>query len=366
MGLKFWAPLPFFHGDTSRPWEDILAEQLDIAQAAEDLGFEGVVIPENHFQNYITNPSALAAAAIVAAKTTRLKIHPGVFVLPYYHPLLVASWFGMLDGLAPGRVSFGVARGGARLGFDRLGVPYEESVERYEEALEIIQRAWVEDDLSWDGKYYSFPKSTVSTKSKRPLDLWVASQSTEGIKRVANAGLNLETQANYGNFEPIGDIDALLETYQRAVDESGKPRGEVMVMRHVWLGDTEEQALEYWDDLVHHADHYMTIVQGGRENMDLTTQEARLGRRIDGAPVNDFIERGVVQVVKVPRSSANLYETVNDPILTTADRMIERFKHHERIGIDHVILHQAWGQPNDAVLKNMEKISKEIFPAFAD
>ncbi len=129
MSMKFWALLPFFHKDPAQPWREVLSEQLGIAHTAEELGYEGVVIPENHFQNYVTNPSALATAAVVAAQTSRLRIHPGVFVLPYYHPLLVTSWFGLLESLAPGRMSFGVARGGARLGFDRLRVPYEESLE---------------------------------------------------------------------------------------------------------------------------------------------------------------------------------------------------------------------------------------------
>lgn len=363
MAMKIWATLPFFHKDRSQPWSEVLAEQLDIAQAAEDLGFEGVVIPENHFANYVTNPSSLGVAAAVAARTERLRIHPGVFVLPYYHPLLVASWIGFLEALAPGRISFGVARGGARIGFDRMGIDYDDALEMYNESLEIIQRAWVEDDFAWEGKHYSFPKTTVSTKSKTPLDIWVASQSADGIRRVAEAGLNLETSPNFGHFEPQGDLDVLLQTYEQAVADSGKPRGEVMVLRHVWLGDTEEQAMEHWDDLVNHSDHYMTIVQGGRENRDLTLQEARLGRRIDGAPVNDFITGGFVDVVPVPRSKENLYETMNDPVLTTPDRMIERFKHYESIGIDHLLLHQAWGQSNDAVLKNMEKIATEIFPA---
>ncbi|MCS5498300.1 LLM class flavin-dependent oxidoreductase [Cnuibacter physcomitrellae] len=366
MAMKLWATMPFFHKDRSTPWADVLAEQLDIAQAAEDLGFEGVVIPENHFQNYVTNPNSVGVAAAVASRTTRLRIHPGVFVLPYYHPLLVASWMGFLDALAPGRFSFGVARGGGRVGFDRLGIPFEESLGMYTEALEILQRAWVEDDLSWDGKYYQFPKTTVVTKSRNPLDIWVASQSAEGIARVAEGGLNLETSPNYGHFEPHGDLDELLKTYDAAVAASGKPRGEVMVLRHVWLGDTEEQAMEYWDDLVNHSNHYMTIVQGGRENKDLTTQEARLGRRIDGAAVNDFITGGFVDVVPVPRSKENLYETHNDPVLTTPDKMIQRFKHYESIGIDHLLLHQSWGQPGAAVIENMEKIAREVMPALED
>ncbi|WES64381.1 LLM class flavin-dependent oxidoreductase [Microbacter sp. GSS18] len=364
MGLKFWATLPFFRGDMSRPFSDIVAEQLDIAQAAEDLGFEGVIVPENHFQNYLTNPSSVAISSIIAAKTKRLRIQPSVIVLPYYHPLLVASEIGLLEALAPGRVSIGVARGGSRLQFDRIGVPYDEARGRYEESLEIIQRAWVEDDLAYEGKHFSFPKTTVVSRSENPLSIWVAAQSVEGITKVAQEGHNLLTSPNWGHFEPHGDLDTLLATYEKAVAESGKPRGEVMVMRHVWVGDTEEEALQYFDNIVDHSNHYMTIVQGGGENRNRNTRE-RLTRRVDGE-MADFIHGGKIDAISVPREREGLFERMNDPIMTTPDRMIERFRHYEDIGVNHVVMHQGWGQPNDAILANMEKLATDVFPAFAE
>jgi alkanesulfonate monooxygenase SsuD/methylene tetrahydromethanopterin reductase-like flavin-dependent oxidoreductase (luciferase family) len=366
MGLKFWATMPFFYGDMDRPWRELVAEQIDIAQAADELGFEGVIVPENHFQNYLNNPSSIAMSAVIAAKTKRLRIQPGVIVLPYFHPLLVASDIGLLEALAPGRVSVSFARGGSRLQFDRIGVPYEEARGRYEESLEIIKRAWVEDDLEYDGVYYSFPKTTVTTRSQNPLDIWIAAQSIEGITKVAEQGHNLITSPNWGHFEPHGDLDTLLATYNRIIEESGHTRGQVMVMRHVWVGDTEEQAIaESFDAVVNHSDHYMTIVKGGGENRNRSKAE-RLTRRVDGEMDNDIIVGGKIVPTRHERSSENLFENFNDPVITTADRMIQRFKHFEEIGIDHLTIHQAWGQPIDSVIANMEKLAKEVFPAFAE
>lgn len=362
--MKFWATVPFFYRDMERPWRELLAEQIDLAQAAEDLGFEGITIPENHFQNYLTNPSALAFASAVAVRTKRLKIKPGVIVLPYYHPLLVASEVGLLDSLAPGRVSIGVARGGSRYQFDRIGVNPDDARGMYEEALEIIKRAWVEDDFRFEGRYYSFPETTIVPKpdTKPYPALWVAAQSIEGIRKVAEEGYNLVTSTNYGNFEPHGDLELLIRHYNEAAATSGYPRGEVMVMRHVWLAESEQEALKHFDKVVDHWNHYMAVVQGGGAKRG-QTREQRLARRTEGA-TRDFVRGGRIIPETNVQSPENLFETFNDPIMTTPDRVIDRFRHYEKLGIDHLDCHQGMGMPVDEVIANMELMASEVFPAF--
>ncbi len=122
MALKIWVSLPFFYPDMNRPWGELLDDMLSIVDAAEELGFEGVAINENQFQNYVTNPTALGIALVAAARTKRVHILPGVVVLPNYHPLQLASQMALLDHMAPGRVGIGVARGGARFNLERMGI----------------------------------------------------------------------------------------------------------------------------------------------------------------------------------------------------------------------------------------------------
>ncbi|MBD0862922.1 LLM class flavin-dependent oxidoreductase [Gordonia sp. zg691] len=364
MSLKIWVTTPFFYPDMSRPWTDLLNDMLSIVDAAEDLGFEGVMINENQFQNYVTNPSSLAFSAAAATRTKRLKIMPGVVVLPNYHPLLVASEMALLDHLAPGRMSIGVARGGSRYQLDRLGINPAEARDIYEEALEIIRRAWVEDDLTYDGKYFSFPETTIVPKpvTQPSPDLWVASQSVDGVKRVAEQGLNLLTAPNHGNFEPYGDLEELVQTFNDAAAASGKPRGEVMALRHTWLGRTEDEAQEYFGDILNEYNHYKALVKGSGKTQ---TKEGRLAARGVGDRVDDYIRAGRVYPESEAISRDGLYEKYADPILTTPDRMIERFKAYEEIGVDHIVCLVAMGQPNEAVLENLKFMAKEVLPAFA-
>lgn len=366
MALKFWVTAPFFYPDMDRPWSELLNDMLSIVDAAEDLGFEGITINENQFQNYVANPSALSFAALAAARTRRLRIVPGVVVLPNYNPLLIASEMCFLDHLAPGRIGIGVARGGSRYQLDRIGVNAEDARAIYEESLDIIRRAWVEDELTYEGRFFSFPPTTLVPKpatTPHP-ELWVASQSVDGVRRVAEQGLNLITAPNYGNFEPHGDLEVLLQAYNEAAAASGKPRGDFMLLRHTWVGQTEEEALRYFDDVLNEYNHYLALV---RPTGETTSREARLAVRAAGdkQEYSDAVVAGRVrpETKDVPRD--NLYEKYDDPVITTPDRMIERFKGYEAMGVDHLACLVAMGMPVDAVIKNMEMMAKEVFPAFA-
>ncbi|WP_442903747.1 LLM class flavin-dependent oxidoreductase [Gordonia sp. Z-3] len=348
----------------TKPWSDVLNDMLSIVDAAEDLGFEGVAINENVFQNYVTNPSSLTFSAVAAMRTKRIRILPGVVVLPSYNPLLVASEMSLLDHLAPGRVGIGVARGGGRYQLDRIGVDPAEARAIYEESLDIIRRLWTEDDVVHDGKYYSFPETTIVPKpvTKPHPELWVASQSVQGVKKVAEQGLNLVTAPNYGSFEPHGDLETLLGSYDDAVTESGNPRGEVMVYRHTWLGHTEEEAEAYFDDFLSEYNHYLafTITEGER-----ATREGRLAARGLGDGGRRFVNAGKVTPESESPNRDNLFERYDDPVLTTPDRMIERFQSYEKMGVDHLACLIAVGQPIEEIIKNMELMAKEVLPAFA-
>jgi hypothetical protein len=65
-------------------------------------------------------------------------------------------------------------------------------------------------------------------------------------------------------------------------------------------------------------------------------------------------------------SSEGLYEKYSDPVLTTPDRMIERFKSMAAMGVDHLACLIAVGQPIGEIVKNLELMAQEVLPAFAE
>src|SRR6516162_88640 len=68
-------------------------------------------------------------------------------------PLRIAEEAATLDHVSKGRLIFGVGRSGVVKTYEALNIAYSESKDREIECLEIIQRAWQEDNFSYKGSF---------------------------------------------------------------------------------------------------------------------------------------------------------------------------------------------------------------------
>src|SRR5260370_21577816 len=109
MAIKFGTFL-LMQSPSARSSQEIYSRAIDIAQAAETLGFRNVWLAEHHFSTYGYLSRPVQLATYIAAKTTRLRVGTAVIVVPLHHPLLVAEEIATLDLLAGGRS--GAGRGG--------------------------------------------------------------------------------------------------------------------------------------------------------------------------------------------------------------------------------------------------------------
>jgi alkanesulfonate monooxygenase SsuD/methylene tetrahydromethanopterin reductase-like flavin-dependent oxidoreductase (luciferase family) len=361
MSLKFWTSYPFFYPDLSRPYGELIHEVVDIAQAAEDLGFEGIGFPEHHFFNYICNPSALHYANLIASKTTRLKVQTGVLVLPYYHPLALAEEIALVDHMSGGRLEIGVARGANKFEYDRLGIDWRNSRAMYEESLGIIRRAWTEDNITHDGDFWSFPATTTIPKPYQPggPKIWATAQSENGVSAAGAKGENMMTSPNLGCFAPHGDLEITMKWYDEAASAAGVERGEVMVLRRVFIDETEEQALKQLETVYHHWNYYMAGYTAS-SNKD----EQRFKERTENADLE--VKDGAIVPANMEIDRTDVYNTYDDPILTSPEKAIARFKHYESLGVDHVKALTAFGAGVDEVIHSMEVMAKYVLPEFAD
>src|SRR5712692_12109927 len=101
-------------------------------------GYDAVWLTEHHFSDYSVCPSIPVMGAHVAARTKRLRIGTGVTLAAFYHPLRLAEEVALLDILSGGRVNRGAGRGFDRTEFRAFGVPFDEGVPRFQEAVEIV------------------------------------------------------------------------------------------------------------------------------------------------------------------------------------------------------------------------------------
>lgn len=139
-------------------------DTLDLMIYAEKLGFDSAWVGEEHFYSFGICPSPQLFLTALARETTRLRVGTAISLLPFENPLRKAEDFAMLDILSEGRLDFGVGRGGIPKHFEGFRISLQESRARYEEALEIIERAWTQESCSYEGKFWQIPELCLSPK----------------------------------------------------------------------------------------------------------------------------------------------------------------------------------------------------------
>jgi alkanesulfonate monooxygenase SsuD/methylene tetrahydromethanopterin reductase-like flavin-dependent oxidoreductase (luciferase family) len=139
-------------------------DTLSLMIYAEQLGLDSVWVGEEHFYWLGICPSPQLFLTALARETTRLRLGTAVSLLPFENPLRKAEDFAMLDLLSGGRLNFGVGRGSIPKHFEGFRVSMQESRARYEEALEIIERAWTQERFAYEGQFWQIPELSLSPK----------------------------------------------------------------------------------------------------------------------------------------------------------------------------------------------------------
>jgi alkanesulfonate monooxygenase SsuD/methylene tetrahydromethanopterin reductase-like flavin-dependent oxidoreductase (luciferase family) len=233
-GLMFSHQVPPGRGIApSQPYADMLR----CLPRAEELGYESVFQVSHHVQPDGLCPSPLIAMAGAAAVTERMRIGTGCLLVPLYAPLKLAEDVAVLDCLSGGRLVFGVAPGYVSEEFAAYGVPREERVARFWEALDLCHAAWTKESFSFSGRFYEVPETSVMPKPvQSPVPVWYGLSGPKSLARAAGRGGVLMPSPRHG----IEEIRAHLGHWR----EAGGAVDTLPVMREVFVAETNAKAEE--------------------------------------------------------------------------------------------------------------------------
>src|ERR1051326_241953 len=145
-----------------------------VAQAAEELGFDGLTVMDHYFQIPMIGPAELpmlegyTTLAYVAATTRRLKLGTLATGVHYRHPGLLAKIVTTLDVLSGGRAFLGIGAGWNQIESRGLGVPFpplKERFEQLEETILICLQMWQGDEGPFNGRHYFLERPLNSPRS---------------------------------------------------------------------------------------------------------------------------------------------------------------------------------------------------------
>lgn len=169
-GLAIWLDQP-------------LDATTDLAVAAEDAGFSDVWLPDHYFLRDV-----YAAQALIAARTTTLRLATGVAAVQLRHPALVAGSAATIAECSGGRAVIGIGPGGHEFG-SQFGMRPRSPLTMLREAVAIIRqltagRAGVRGEyFSADGSELGWrvdpPPIYLSARGPRMLEL--AGEIADGV-----------------------------------------------------------------------------------------------------------------------------------------------------------------------------------------
>jgi alkanesulfonate monooxygenase SsuD/methylene tetrahydromethanopterin reductase-like flavin-dependent oxidoreductase (luciferase family) len=167
---------------------------MQIAERAEALGFSSVWVGDS----LTARPriDALTTLAAVGARTRRVRLGTAIFLAALRNPIMLAYQLASLDWITGGRIDLGVGYGrpkepAAEHDFKILGLDPSARMKMSEELIQVMRRLWLENDVSYAGKFTSFEHVTIEPKPVQPkgVPIWIASNNVEpGLKRVARLG----------------------------------------------------------------------------------------------------------------------------------------------------------------------------------
>ena len=340
------------------------------ARHLDKLGYHAFWMAEHHFQPEGTEciPNLLMMGVHLAGITQHIKIACGFNVTPMWHPLRLAEDYAMADVLTGGRVVFGIARGYHTREVEVFGSPLrdqEANRELFEEQVDIIFKAFNQERLSHQGKYYTIPPAdtpyrgyilkdiTVVPRPERlPVECWQPIQS--GSDRA------FDFMAKYGICGVIGGGSA----EGGAVERHMKGFQAAYARRGIELALGERLAIGFQFCIAESREAAMRkAAKYYEENMKMFG-ELRLVRALTDAQIEAMRDPARAAGVKLP--------TIEDAVAAggflagTSTDIIETLKAVEQRypGLDRVICTMPLGTPLATALEQLERFAKEVMPAF--
>lgn len=287
-----------------------------MALEAEDLGYESVWLPDHvinaHMQKRTPMLECWTVLSALSVLTTKIKLAGHTFNNSLRNPAVLAKMAATLDIISGGRVIYSLGSAWFKHETSGYGLPWDEHderVARLREALEIAKALWTQDEVNYNGRFYTLKEAYLEPKpmQKPHIPIWVPGDS-EATRCLA------------------ADIGDVWLTYSKAPEVIAE-----------WVEE-------------------MTERRGGRPlPMAISTVS------LAGLPQSDVDRWSVLYAKEREHRFATPptpQDVLDENLWGSKEQCIDRIQQYQALGVEHLII-----QPIPP-LEGMRYFSKEIMPAF--
>lgn len=333
---------------------DQIVEQ---ACEAERLGFADVWLTEHYFTGESVYCDSLMFAAALAMKTSRVRLGFAVVQTPFHHPVRLAVQLALLDNLSKGRIDVGIGKGTAYNEYEFVGhgLRSTDSRERMEETVDILQRAWTESPLDYEGRFHKLHVPAIRPKPVQQPGppLWRSVISPGSFRECGRLGMPILTARL-----PVERIRERWATYAAGIDEGGhdaatKARllAQSALWRNVYVAESDGEAEDALAALLVETRAHMMHVREAHNPADFEPEPATLNAWTDP---------------KVPDSEAVPFLLRTGCLYGSVKRVRDQVAELRDVGVQHLLCQTGFGAMSHAQnLASMRRFGEQVMPAFA-
>jgi alkanesulfonate monooxygenase SsuD/methylene tetrahydromethanopterin reductase-like flavin-dependent oxidoreductase (luciferase family) len=340
----------FLFPESRDPQQDGIAidETLREARLSDELGVEVLWLAEHHFDGNCVYVDPVTFAATLAAATRHCKIGFAVVQTSLHHPVRLAEQLALIDHISKGRLIVGLGRGTAYNIYDYqgYGLDHHEAQARFEEAEEVMIKAWTQESVEHHGKFWNLK---IPILRPRPF-----TKPHPFLIRGASGEASMVELARHGrpflmNVQSNETTRHRMDLYRRTMRESGYGEEAIQgnveqcwIWRNVCVADTDAEAERI----------------GFASFQSMQEHRSSLRERI-------YREQGVrieTHGPTVPPARTNAQHAL---ICGSPTKVAEAFAEIDKIGVGGVITQFRLGpMPHEAAVRSMTLFMREVAPAF--
>ena len=333
--MEFSIQLSAYYPEKNYGGKQLYQDMLEQAILAEQCGYEAVSITEHHLISILLMPAPLQFAVKIASLTDRVKILTSVVVLPIHDMRIYAGELICADIFTDNRLMLGVGRGAFEFESSRLGVPLEQSREKFDESLDVLQALLSQEEVSWSGKYYNFDALTVMPRPENTLPIMMGVVSPTAIYHCAKRGFHIQTTPLSGSHQHMLDQ---VEAFQRGKAEN--------------TANNDDLSLSL---------SRVTFLSNDKKDQDRIIAQAHsyYGQFDNVYTGPGIVEKGMIK--KTPRN-VPISQTKENLLIAGKDEMIDTLSLYAEAGVDRFIMNVNFGIDQQETLDCIQRFSEDVMP----
>jgi alkanesulfonate monooxygenase SsuD/methylene tetrahydromethanopterin reductase-like flavin-dependent oxidoreductase (luciferase family) len=276
--------------------------------------------------------------------------------MPFHHPVRLAVQLALLDNLSKGRIDVGIGKGTVYNEYEFVGhgMRSDDSRERMTEAIEVLERAWRETPLVYEGKYF---RLRVPELRPRPVQqpgppIWRSVISPTSFRECGRLGIPILTARL-----PIERIKERWILYEAGIAEGGHDEptrerllAQAALWRNVYVADSDAQAEDELSTLLLRTRAHMMHVRGEYNPSDFHIDPVMLTPWTDPA---------------VGDAEALAFVLATGSVFGSPARVREQVAALRDSGVRHLLCQTGFGDmSHEQNLLSMRRFGGQVMPSF--